>query len=968
MNDDKGQDWQQYTSLGTATGLWGRYAWLPIPLLLILIAGLWVADLRTAYESRSIMVLLNLFFTLLASLCICFLTARSFLITGQPSLFMFGCGSLLWGSTSIVAAVLVDSNVNPTITVHNLGVFGAAICHFAGLLWRNKSSRPGRWLLLGYTASALIAALIVWSVTTGLTPVFFLQGHGGTFVRQAVLLSATAMFAWVAWRMIHKFWQKSGEFYYWYGLGLALTATGLTGVTLLSVQGSILGWTNRLTQYLGSAYLLIAALMASRGAGTRKLSLTAIDNALQKSLTIAGFQRQSTRIWLARYGMAVVAVGLAMGLRLVFIARFGPGLPPYITFYPAFMAVVFVSGVGPAVLTTALMATTAAYWILPPVGEFAIASAVDRLGLAIFTGMNLFLSVIAGLYRRSREKAAAYDRDEALRESRERLATFAKATFEGIVESEAGRIVDCNEQFAKMLGYTPAELRGMQISDLIPPEDLDRVTAHMREGRESMIEHVVLGKDGARLIVEANGRRQFLSGLKRHTAIRDITDRKRVEEELRNLNDQLEQRVLQRSRFYALVAGINDAIVKHKDKQDLLTEICRIIVETGGFRLAWIGTLDEVSREIRVEASWGEISYLEGIRITANDEPEGQGPGGRAIVEGRHIVSVDFEEEPRMIPWRERARAHGIRSSSVFPLFSDGRAIGEITIYSGKPSFFTKEEISLLLAISENISFALAAISAERKRREAEESLRRLNNELEQRVANRTAALEEANKEQEAFSYSVSHDLRAPLRHMSGFVNLLQKELQDQSGIKTQNYMKAITEASQKMAALIDDLLEFSRIGRSESKMRMTDLNILTKDVIRELQADMIGRDITWELEVLPNVYGDPSLLRLLLVNLISNAIKFTRTVTQAEISLGCKDGDKEFIFFVKDNGAGFDMKYSNRLFGVFQRLHTEAEFEGTGIGLANVQRIVTRHGGRTWAEGAIGKGATIYFSLPKPD
>ena len=175
----------------------------------------------------------------------------------------------------------------------------------------------------------------------------------------------------------------------------------------------------------------------------------------------------------------------------------------------------------------------AAYWILPPVGQFAIASPVDRLGLVIFTGMGLFMSVVAELYRRNRDKAAAYDREAALRESQARLATFAEATFEGIVESEAGRIVDCNEQFARMMGYSVAELRGMEIASLIAPEDRDRVMANIRQGRESVIEHAMLRKDGTRIVVEAHGRPVSPGSARRHTAIRDITERKRAEDQFR---------------------------------------------------------------------------------------------------------------------------------------------------------------------------------------------------------------------------------------------------------------------------------------------------------------------------------------------------------------------------------------------------------------------------------------------------
>ena len=446
----------------------------------------------------------------------------------------------------------------------------------------------------------------------------------------------------------------------------------------------------------------------------------------------------------------------------------------------------------------------------------------------------------------------------------------------------------------------------------------------------------------------------------------DITKRKLAEETLHQLNEQLEQRVIQKTRFYSLVGSINQAIVRHRDRRKLLSEVCKIIVETGNFRLAWVGILDTASGEVKSEESCGETSYLDGIRIIAADVPEGRGPTGRSIAENRHIINSDFEEDPNMLPWRERARAHGIRSSSAFPLHSDGQVIGALTLYSEEPSFFTDEEISLLLSITDNISFALDAIAAERKRLEAEEALRRLNEELEQRVAMRTSDLKEANKELEAFSYSVSHDLRAPLRHMSGFVELLQKRSASQTDDQLVSCTNAIGKASKKMGRLIDDLLEFSRIGRSELKRRKVSLNTLVQDVVREVTVDAKGRDIDWKISELPDVYGDSSLLRLTIVNLISNAVKYTGKRDHAEISIGCREEMEDFVIFIRDNGVGFDMKYVDRLFGVFQRLHAQGEFEGTGIGLANVKRIISRHGGRTWADGAVGQGATFYFALPK--
>ena len=252
------------------------------------------------------------------------------------------------------------------------------------------------------------------------------------------------------------------------------------------------------------------------------------------------------------------------------------------------------------------------------------------------------------------------------------------------------------------------------------------------------------------------------------------------------------------------------------------------------------------------------------------------------------------------------------------------------------------------------------------ERKEAAEALRRRNEELEQKSAVRTADLEAVNKELEAFSYSVSHDLRAPLRHISGFVKMLQQNLEDHPDDRTHKYVNTIAEASNKMSMLIDDLLGFSHSGRSEMRKRKVNLNTLVKGVVREIQEDLKERVIRWELYELPEVLGDKSLLRLVFINLVSNAVKFTSTRPQAEIRIGCKDEEDRFTCSVADNGVGFDMKYVKKLFGVFQRLHPQDEFEGTGIGLANVQRIISRHGGRTWAEGSVGEGATFYFTLPR--
>lgn len=298
----------------------------------------------------------------------------------------------------------------------------------------------------------------------------------------------------------------------------------------------------------------------------------------------------------------------------------------------------------------------------------------------------------------------------------------------------------------------------------------------------------------------------------------------------------------------------------------------------------------------------------------------------------------------------------------IFVTGSLGEEMATKALKSGAADFVLKHRIAALPAA---LHRALREAHSQLRHKKAEEEVHRLNEELELRVARRTAELEAANKELEAFSYSVSHELRAPLRQIEGFIELLSAHKASAWDEEERQYLTTIASASQRLGRLIEDLLAFSQTARGGMRKRRVNLKAICESVIRELAGEAEGRDVEWVTGELPQVRGDAALLRQVFINLLGNALKYTRRKEHARIEIRSRKTEHERIILVKDNGVGFDMRYASKLFGVFERLHPRSEFEGTGIGLANVRRIVHQHGGRTWAESQVDQGAVLYFSLP---
>ncbi|MBI5582649.1 MAG: PAS domain S-box protein [Deltaproteobacteria bacterium] len=500
--------------------------------------------------------------------------------------------------------------------------------------------------------------------------------------------------------------------------------------------------------------------------------------------------------------------------------------------------------------------------------------------------------------------------EEALKQAEERYRRLFANAAEGIfLSTPGGRYLSANQALAEIHGYDSPEELIAAVADIrgqiyVHPEERIRFQNQLAaQGPVRGFLTEVYRRDGSKILVSINARAvRDAKGVIEHYegSVEDITERKRYEEILHRANETL------RATLEAAPVAIID-----------------------------------LDLEGRVKSIWNAAA--EQLLGWSRDE-----------VLGKFLPTVDEEHAEEFALFRSWIRSgKSFLGKDVVRRRKDGSPI-EYSIYAA-PEYDAEGRAIGNIAVLVDIT----------ERRRAEEEIRRLNLDLEQRVKDRTAQLEEANRDLEGFVYSISHDLRAPLRHIDGFIDQLRQGLGPAVDDRSRRYMTKISLAANRMGTLIDDLLSFARMGRHEMTWTEVALGELVQEVIAEMGAETEGRRIHWQINELPLVRGDRAMLRVVLVNLIANALKFTRGREPAEIEIGCRpEAEKEVVVFVRDNGVGFEMKYADKLFGVFQRLHRAEEFEGTGIGLANVRRIIRRHGGRTWAEGQEKQGATFYFSL----
>jgi PAS domain S-box-containing protein len=574
-------------------------------------------------------------------------------------------------------------------------------------------------------------------------------------------------------------------------------------------------------------------------------------------------------------------------------------------------------------------------------------------GEVVITALRDRAGHLVGFSKLTRDMTEPQRAAAILRQSEERYRQIVETSQEGIWQIDAeNSTIFANARMAEILGYTVEEMIGAPLLSFMDAEGQAIAAANIARRHEGIAEQhdfKFQRKDGTEVwallstnpLTDQAGR--YIGAL---AMITDITERKRAETALRRFSDRLQH-----------LRDIDQSILADRSLQQ--------IGEATVIHLAHLIACSRVSfflvnREQQIVQA--AALQVHGVLQTQTPSPMPLQILGNVLdllTQGQVYHTTDLTVVPDLPPGARVALEHKIRADFVVPIMGNGELLGFLNIGSELPSAFGADDIDVARTVADQLSIAI-------QQSQLREQVALHAQELEQRVVARTAELAAANHELEAFSYSVSHDLRAPLRAIDGFSRILLEDYVNDLPEEAQHYFRLVRNNAQQMGRLVDDLLAFSRLSRQPLVKQMIEPANLVQQCLEDLRIDQEQRDLTITIEDLPACQADPALLKQVWINLLANALKYSRARALALITIGSRSEDGATVYSIQDNGVGFDMRYASQLFGVFQRMHRAEEYEGTGVGLAIVQRIITRHGGRIWAEAKVDDGAAFYFTLDR--
>jgi PAS domain S-box-containing protein len=890
---------------------------------LALIAGLWVADLRSVWQSPFLFWLSNTGSAVFAIVFIVTPASRQFVARGQLSVLMLGCGTLAVQLGVFVGAIGLRLNLNAGFTIFTVSALLSALCHFAGVTLISRQAirmkSPVLWLAGAYAGCMAVMGLVLWGALTARMPSFFSGVAGVTLVRSLVEGAAMVLFALTASLLWMVYRRAPSPFFYWYALGLGLLAASLIGHMVIAVGNSTLQWVARFSQALATVYMCLAVLNGARNQGTGSILVEEVEEVWWRPAFLDYLHQHTAYGWILRHAFAVVPVAVALGVHQALTMRSGPGLPTYLLFYPAVITVALVGGIGPGVLATVLAVVAVAYWILPPVGQLAVAFPMDRLGLVIFLGMGLCISLGAELFRRYRNKAAAYDHEAALRSSEARYRFLFETITEGfslaqILFDAAGnpcdlRYLAVNPAFERHTGLKVADILGRTALELFPDAEPHRFEVYgkvARTGEPASFE-AWFGPRGRCFQVSAFRAEPGVCGV----IFFDITDRKRAEEQLQEARREAEQRA-------------RDAEEGKRTLDALLDYIPEGISIASAPDVITLGT-----------SKYAERILTQGLETT-----EGMAMEDWLAKVEHYLADGVTPARPEDLPlWKAVKHGETVEGQEMVLRRPDGSLI-HILCNAGPIKH-------------DRILGGVVAWRDITARKQLEAKL-----------------TEEARRKDE-FIALLGHELRNPLAPISNAIYLMRKGMQDPVLME-----KACAIAENQMAhivRLVDDLLDISRISRGKVQLKKEEVDLvgIMRNVSRDYQLVLEGHDLTLEVD-LPaqpvQIDADPARIVQMVSNLLSNATKFTDPGGHVRLTVGVVD-QAWCQIAVKDSGIGMPPELGSLIFEPFrQRPGTIGRARGgLGLGLALTKGLVELHGGTISAQSdGPGRGSEFIIRLPR--